>query len=164
MYFKTCANSLQCFSVFCKIFQMNWWKSSTTTALLNYPFRHPNREGKIYLRFYRQWSAFLPESAHLVTCVWQWCCDIQNNQGRGEGYNPQRFSSLVTLTESLIIPDVWNKQTTLTQSNLHVRPPPISNYRFNAKALNLSYISFTSNKSDTEKRTRKTGTQVFTQD
>ena len=39
-------------------------------------------------------------------------CDIRNNQGRGKCYQPSRRPRLITLTETLIIPDI-----TKTESN-----------------------------------------------
>ena len=39
-------------------------------------------------------------------------CDIRNNQGRGECYQPSRKPKLITLTEALIIQDI-----TKTESN-----------------------------------------------
>ena len=39
-------------------------------------------------------------------------CDIRNNQDRGKYYQPSRRPRLITLTETLIIPDI-----TKTESN-----------------------------------------------
>ena len=36
-------------------------------------------------------------------------CDIQNNQGRGKGYQPKLKLELITLSETLIMLDIYKK-------------------------------------------------------
>ena len=38
-------------------------------------------------------------------------CDIRNNQGRGNCSQPSRRPRLITLTETLIIPDITNTES-----------------------------------------------------